>query len=125
MRQSRPVSWKKLLPELDDSDAQAKRKKMTEQDTLMVAGKARWLLEGGIDELDDGERALLLALASLDADTGRPVTQEERKVLDQIAARSGADGEEITQAVKHMVEAKAKRNRRLDWSALAKRFRRK
>lgn len=98
---------------------------MTEQDTLMVAGKARWLLEGGIDELDDGERALLLALASLDADTGRTVTQEERQVLDQIAARSGADGDDITQAVKHMVEAKAKRNRRLDWSALAKRFRRK
>jgi hypothetical protein len=96
-----------------------------EQDTLMVAGKARWLLEGGIDELEDGERALLLALASLEADTGRTVTDEERKALDQIAARAGVDGEEIAQAVKHMVEAKATKNRRLDWSALKGRLRRK
>jgi hypothetical protein len=98
---------------------------MAEQDTLMVAGKAQWLLEGGIDELDDGERALLLALAKLDADTGRTVTEEERQALEQIAARSGTDAEEISRAIKHMVEAKAENNRLLDWSALKKRLRRK
>ena len=96
-----------------------------EEDTLMVAGKARWLLEGGIDELDNGERALLLALASLDADTGRAVTEDERKALDQIAARSEGDAEEISQAIKHMVEAKVTNNRRLDWSGLKRRFKRK
>jgi hypothetical protein len=96
---------------------------MTKQDTLMVAGKARWLLEGGIDELDEGERALLLAMASLDADTGRLVTAEEREAIDQIIARAGVGGEEIAQAVKHMVEAKAHKNRRLDWSALKRRLR--
>ena len=98
---------------------------MSEQDTLMVAGKAQWLLEGGIDELDEGERALLLALARLDADTGRTVTEEERQALEQIAARSGAEAEKISSAVKHMVEAKAQNNRRLDWSALKQRLRRK
>jgi hypothetical protein len=97
---------------------------MTEQGSLMVAGKARWLLEGGMDELDEGERALLLALASLEVDIGRTITEEEREALDKIAARSGVDGEEIARAVKHMVEADANKNRRLDWSALKGRFRR-
>ena len=98
---------------------------MAKQDTLMVAGKARWLLEGGIDELSEGERALLLALARLEADTGREVTEEEKKVLDEIIERSGSDGDDIARAVKHMVEAKATSNRRLDWSALTRRIRRK
>ncbi len=99
---------------------------MTEQqDSLMVSGKARWLLEGGLDELDEGERALLLALANLEADTGRTVTQEERQALDRIAARSEQDADDISQAIKHMVEAKAKKERRLDWSGLKRRIQRK
>jgi hypothetical protein len=98
---------------------------MTEQDTLMVAGKARWLLEGGIDELDEGERALLLALANLEAGTGRAVTQEERQALDRIAERSGRDADDIVRAIKHIVEAEATRNRRLDWSALKRKIQRK
>ena len=98
---------------------------MTDQETLMVAGKARWLLEGGIDELEDDERALLLALVSLEADTGRQLTPEEQQALDAIVSRTGVDGEEITRAVKHVVQAKAKKNRRLDWSAFIARLRRK
>ena len=98
---------------------------MEKQDTLMVAGKARWLLEGGIDELSEGERALLLALARLEADTGREVTEEEKKALDEMIERSGSDGDDIARAVKHMVEANATNNRRLDWSALKRRIRRK
>jgi len=98
---------------------------MTDQDTLMAAGKARWLLEGGVDQLDDQERALLLALVSLEADTGRDITNEERAAIDKMIESAGMDGKEIARAVKHMVEAQAKTNRRLDWSALKKRFRRK
>ena len=98
---------------------------MTDQESLMVAGKARWLLEGGIEKLDEEERALLLALVSLEADTGRTLTDEEKDALDAIVARTGVDGEDITRAVKHMVEAEANKNRRLDWSALTSRLRRK
>ena len=98
---------------------------MTGQDSLMVSGKARWLLEGGIDELDEGERALLLALANLEAGTGRTVTSEEREALDRIAERSGRDAEEISRAIKHMVEAETKKTSLLDWSALKRRLRRK
>ena len=98
---------------------------MSEQNTLMGPGKARWLLDGGIDELDPAERALLLAVASLEVDIGRTVTDEEKEVLAEIKARSGEFGEEIAQAVKHMVEAKARKSRGLDWSALKRRLRRK
>jgi hypothetical protein len=97
---------------------------MTDKDSLMIAGKARWLLEGGIDKLDDGERALLLALANLEVDTGRTVTEEERQALDQIAARTDVEGDEIAQAIKHMIEAEPKESRRLDWSDLKDRLRR-
>jgi hypothetical protein len=99
--------------------------RMTDEEKLMVEGKARWLLEGGVDELDDEERALLLALVSLEADTGRQLTEEEKQALEKIVERSGVDGEEISRAVKHMVEAKPKKDSGLDWSALKNKFRRK
>jgi hypothetical protein len=91
----------------------------------MVSGKARWLLEGGIDELDEGERALLLALANLEAGTGRTITSEEREALDRIAERSSKDAEEISRAIKYMVETETKKPSLLDWSALKRRLRRK
>ena len=97
---------------------------MTEQDNVMLKGKARWLLEGGLEELDDDTRALLLALVSLEADSGRALSDEEKAALDQIIARSGADGEQIARAVKQMIEAKPQPSRRLDWSALKTRRRR-
>jgi hypothetical protein len=99
--------------------------KMTDQETVMAAGKARWLLEGGVEKLDEEERALLVALVSLEADTGRALTAEEKEALDQIVARAGVDGEEIARAVKHMVEAETKKEHQLDWSALKARLRRK
>jgi len=98
---------------------------MTDQETVMAAGKARWLLEGGVDKLDEEERALLLALVSLEADTGRTLNAEEKEALDQIVARVGVNGEEIARAVKHMVEAETKKEHHLDWSALKARLRRK
>ena len=97
---------------------------MTEQDDIMLEGKARWLLEGGIDKLDDDERALLLALVSLEADTGRALTADEQAALAEILERTGMDGEEITRAVRHMVEAKPTKTKKLDWSDLKRRLRR-
>jgi len=98
---------------------------MTDQDNLMVDGKAQWLLEGGIEKLDDDERALLLALVSLEAGTGRTLTNEEQAALDKILERTGMDGEDITRAVKHMVEAKPAKGKKLDWSDLKRRLQRK
>jgi hypothetical protein len=98
---------------------------MTDEENLMSAGKARWLLEGGVDKLSDEERALLLAIVSLDAGSGRTLTDEEKKALDALIARAGGDGAEIARAIKHMVEAKPKKRSDLDWSDLKKRLGRK
>ena len=98
---------------------------MTDEENLMSAGKARWLLEGGLEKLSDEERALLLAMVSLDADTGRTLTDEEKQALDALVARAGGDGAEISRAIKHMVQAKPKKRSDLDWSDLKKRLRRK
>jgi hypothetical protein len=97
---------------------------MSDKDPVMVEGKARWLLEGGIDELDDAERALLLALVSLESDSGRTLTEDEQYALAQIIERTGAESDEITSAVKRMVEAKPKKDQQLDWSDLKKRLNR-
>jgi hypothetical protein len=91
---------------------------MTQKGTVMAEGKARWLLEGGIDELDDDELAFLLALISLEVDTGRTLTEDELEVLDQIMVRTGIDGEEISHAIKQLVQAKPRNDPPLDWSDL-------
>lgn len=98
---------------------------MTDRETLMIAGKARWLLEGGAQELSDDERVLLLALAQLELDSGRQITDEEREALDRIAASvKGVDAHEITKAIDQMVTAKPKAERKLDWSELKGRIKR-
>jgi len=89
--------------------------KKERSNTLFAAGKARWLLEN-IRELDEGQRALLLAIAELDKDTGRTPTDEERAALDKLAAETlGFDPVEIQDAVHKMVEGKAKRTPVEDW----------
>ena len=94
-------------------------------ESLMDPGKARWLLEGGSAQLSDGERALLLALARLEEEMGRPVTPEERAALEKLAAEAHAfDPAEIAQAVDWMVSAKSQKERQLDWSELRKRWKR-
>ncbi len=77
-------------------------------DTLFSAGKARWLLNNA-QKLDEGERALLLAIAELGKDTGREVTEDEQAALDKLAAEAGGfDASEIQAAVDTMVNAEAK-----------------
>lgn len=98
---------------------------MTDEESLMIAGKARWLLEGGAQELSAGERALLLALAQLEADSGRKVTEEEKEALDRIASTQSFDAAEIARAVQQMKTAEAKKERKLDWSEVKNRLKRK
>jgi hypothetical protein len=84
-------------------------------ETLFSPGKARWLLEH-VDKLDEGQRALLLAMAELSKDTGRDLTEEERVALEKLAAQTNDfDPVEIRAAVQKMVEGKTKRKPSLDW----------
>jgi hypothetical protein len=78
-------------------------------DTVFSNGKARWLLDN-VQELDEDQRALLLAIAQLDTNTGHKLTEEERTALEKLAAETqGFDPVEIQAAVTKMVKSKAKR----------------
>jgi hypothetical protein len=83
--------------------------------SLFSPGKARWLLDN-VDKLDEGQRALLLAIAELSKDTGRALTEEERIALEKLAAETqGFDPVEIRDAVQKMVEGQAKHKPIADW----------
>lgn len=81
-------------------------------------GGARRLLEGK-EGLTDDERALLLALAGVDAEAGKGLDQQERAALDKLKAQvEGYDAEELARAVEHMVTAKPREDQKLEWPEL-------
>jgi len=87
---------------------------MDKQESLFVAGKAKWLLENA-RKLTPDQRALLLAMANLDVQVGRVITPDDRAALDALAAQvEGYDPAEIERAAKHMVEAKPT-HQAVDW----------
>jgi glycerol kinase len=89
--------------------------KKKQDNTLFSTGKARWLLDN-VQELDEGQRALLLAIAELDKDMGRGLTDEEHAALNKLAAETqGFDPMEIQAAVQKMVKGKAKRKPITKW----------
>ncbi len=84
------------------------------QETLFVAGKAKWLLDHA-RELTPDQRALLIAVADLEERQGRKLSDEERKAIDKLVAmQEGYDPSEIEKAVQHMTQAKAK-TKVTDW----------
>ena len=95
------------------------------QEPVFMAGKARWLLDN-VQQLSPEQRALLLAVANLDIESGHKLTSEERAALDKLSAQAeGFDPKEIEKAVHHMVEAKSKR-KVIEWpSGLYQRIRKK
>ena len=96
-----------------------KGKRVTENQDETVfreaGGKTHWLIQH-IAELDEGERALLLAMVELDKQAGRTFTDEERAALDKLAAEThDFSPVEIQDAVQKMVEGKAKRQPAQGW----------
>jgi len=80
---------------------------------------ARRLLDGSREDLTADERALLLALVSVDAEAGRSLDVQERAVLDKLKAQvEGYDAEELVQAVKHVVTARSRKGQKLEWPEL-------
>jgi hypothetical protein len=89
--------------------------------TVFSPGKARWLVEN-VEQLDESERALLLALAQLDQDTGRKLTDEERAALDKLAAEThDFSASEIQGAIHKMVEGQPQRKAGDEWPSDLKR----
>ena len=84
----------------------------------------RELLEGGVDNLSEDERALLLALITVETEAGTDLDEEERAAVEQLKAQvEGYDTEELAQAMKHLVTAKSREGRKLEWPGLKQRLR--
>ena len=82
-------------------------------------GIIRLLAEGGGEDLNDDERALLLALVGAETETGRELTEEERAALDKLKTQvEGYDAEALAEAVRQMVTAKSRDSRILKWPKL-------
>lgn len=92
---------------------------------VFADGKAEWLLKHA-DQLNEDERALLLAITELEKETGRKLTDEERAALEKLsAASSGFDAASIRDAVQKMVESSTRKPKIEDWpSDLGRKFNR-
>jgi hypothetical protein len=79
------------------------------------------LLEGGGEDMTDDERALLLALIGVEADS---LDESERAALSKLKEQvEGYDTDELVQAVEHMVTAEPRRTRKLKWPDLKRMLR--
>ena len=77
------------------------------------------LLEDGGEDLTDDQRALLLALVTADAESGRSLEDKERAALDELRAKvQDYDVDQLAQAVEHMVKAKPRKAQKLKWPSL-------
>jgi hypothetical protein len=93
------------------------------QESIFSPEGVKKLLKDGGKKLTDDERALLVAMAEVDADS---LSEEERKAVETLRGQvEGYDTEELSRAVKHMVSAKAKKGRKIKWPELRRRRRRR
>ena len=82
-------------------------------------GAASRLLERSGEDMTDDERALLLALIGVDAEVGRGLEEKDHAALDELKAQvEGYDADELARAVKHMITAKPRDSKKLEWPDL-------
>lgn len=93
--------------------------KVEHRRSVLSPDGVRKLLKDGGGSLTQDERALLLAMLSVEAETGESLNEEERAALDRLMARlESYDAGELAQAVKHLVTAKSRADRKLEWPEL-------
>ncbi|HEY67505.1 MAG TPA: hypothetical protein G4N97_04455 [Thermoflexia bacterium] len=96
------------------------------EEQVFRTGEAHRLLEAEGEGLTDDERALLLALVSVDAEAAGGLDEETRAALDKLKTQiEGYDVEELAQAVKHLVMAKPRKGRKLEWPELQRKRRKR
>ena len=89
------------------------------QESVFNPEGVKKLLKGGGKKLTDDERALLVAMAQVEADN---LSEEEREAVEKLRGQvEGYDPDELSRAVEHMVSAKAKKGRKLKWPELKRR----
>jgi hypothetical protein len=79
---------------------------------LFAPGKIAGLLEGGLEEMDAGERQLMLVMAETKLQEGYQPTTEEKQVLEKLRALAGDDydARDIKRKVRTMVRSRSKPN---------------
>lgn len=88
---------------------QDRRKRMA-QNQLFVPEKLTWMLNGGLEAMDGGERQMLLVMAETKLQGGYKPTQEEKKAIDKLRALAGQeyDATDISKKVNQMVKGRNK-----------------
>lgn len=83
--------------------------KATEQ-RLFFPEKIKWMLGGGLQTMDAGERQMLLIMAETKLQGGYKPTPEEKQVIEQLRASAGEeyDAQDIKKKVHTMVKSSTK-----------------
>lgn len=98
----------------------AKRKK---KESILSPEGIQKLLEGGGKKLHDDERALLLAMAEVEADN---LSEEERAALEKLKTQVECyDTDDLAQAVEQMITAEPVEGKKMEWPELKDRRKRR
>lgn len=81
-----------------------------EDKTLFSPERTIWLLDGGLESLDGGERQLLLVMAETHMQEGFKPNRQEKQVIDKLRAMAGDDydARDIKRKVRTMVKGRSK-----------------
>jgi hypothetical protein len=76
------------------------------------------------EELSEDQRALLVAVLSVDAESEKGLEAGRRATLDELKEQVNEyDAEELTRAAKHIVTAESQEGRKVEWPELRQRRR--
>jgi len=80
------------------------------EEHLFAPDKIAWLLEKGLEEMDPGERQIMLVMAETKLQEGYKPTAEEKQVLDELREMAGDDydARDIKRKVRTMVRSRSK-----------------
>ena len=93
------------------------------QETVFNPKGVKKLLRGGGKKLTDEERALIVAMAEVEAAN---LSEDEREAVEKLRDQvEDYDPDELSRAVEHMMSAKAKKGRKVKWPELKRRRQRR
>lgn len=80
------------------------------EESLFAPEKIEWLLTGGLETMDAGERQILLVMAETKIQDGYKPTNEEKQVVEKLRTLSGDeyDAKDIKRKVGTMVKGRTK-----------------
>ncbi|HEY89209.1 MAG TPA: hypothetical protein G4N98_05680 [Thermoflexia bacterium] len=91
----------------------------TAKQGLFRPGKADWLCKEGVQNLDSGQKALLLALVQLEAELGQELAPEESQALASLGEQlPGTGAEQLRQAMRQLVQSPPDPKRKTTWPEL-------